>query len=229
MPENTETTTPEVTTPAGSTPIQSAVVLAQTVGGVTFEMNPKTTAEQVKMPDGTDVATRLLTVERVATGTATNRIVQTIAERDALVGVKEADTCWVIDATGDDTVQNGGAKYLRMSDGTWLKTAEAESMDVILQWQNIVGKPSSTPDDIDLAVAKQHIHSNYEVLTHVNDDGAGNLTYKGKRINDGKVWIARVSSYDDIPSNLADGGLIICDMPAAASGGEEGGEEGEGA
>lgn len=208
-----------------ATPIALNTPLFQVTGGQTFQLNPETTLAQVKCADGIDAETRLGTLERAVSGKATLRIADDIAGRDSLLGLIAGDQVWVIDATADATVASGGAKYLYMLDNTWLKIGEAESMDIVFNWALLQDKPTSTVEQIDLAVAKQHVHDNIETLTHVSDDGAGNLLFKGRRVSDGKVWVAAVASLDDIPANLADGGLVFVN-PALASGGTGGaGEE----
>ncbi len=49
----------------------------------------------------------------------------------------------VIDATGDVTVVAGGATYLyNFNTATYVKVSEFESMDVIIDWVNVVNKPA---------------------------------------------------------------------------------------
>lgn len=68
------------------------------------------------------------------------RVVNTIAERNAIADKFCNLQVYVKDATADPTVKTGGADYLW--DGvSWIKTGEAESMDVVLQWGNVQGKP----------------------------------------------------------------------------------------
>lgn len=56
-------------------------------------------------------------------------IVETITERDAIAEPFIGLSAYAKDATGDSTVKTGGAYYIY--DGTaWIKTAEAESLDV---------------------------------------------------------------------------------------------------
>lgn len=72
------------------------------------------------------------------------RFVADIAARNAMTGLFAGLSVFVTDATGDTTVASGGAFYLY--NGTaWIKTAESESMDLVLQWANIQGKPDSMP------------------------------------------------------------------------------------
>lgn len=64
---------------------------------------------------------------------------------------------YVTNATGDSTVASGGATYLfNPTNSTWIKTSEAESMDVSVNWASITGKPTSSAAQIDAAVAASH-------------------------------------------------------------------------
>lgn len=70
------------------------------------------------------------------------QVVATIAARDAIANPFTGMSAFVEDASGDTTVNSGGAYYIY--NGTaWVKTAEAESMDVVLQWTAIQGKPDT--------------------------------------------------------------------------------------
>lgn len=108
------------------------------------------------------------------------QIVADIAARNALTPTS-VKAVYVTNATGDTTVTSGGAYYLyNPSNTTWIKTAEAENMDVVLQWNNIQGKPTSTPAQIDAAVTNTHIHTNKTQLDKVGEDGSGNFTYNSQ-------------------------------------------------
>lgn len=103
-------------------------------------------------------------------------IVSDITARNAL-NPTTTKAVYVQNATGDATVSSGGAYYLyNPTTFTWIKTAEAESMDVALTWANITGKPTSTVAQIDAAVANSHTHTNKTQLDKVGETG-GNLTY----------------------------------------------------
>jgi hypothetical protein len=107
-------------------------------------------------------------------------IVADIAARDAL-NPTFSQFVFVVDASDDATVAAGGATYLyNTSSETWIKISEAESMDVVLQWENITGGPTSTPAEIDAAVANSHTHANKTELDKIGEDANGNLTYSGK-------------------------------------------------
>lgn len=106
-------------------------------------------------------------------------IVADIAARDALNPTKVMYV-YVQNATADTTVASGGATYMyNPTTSAWIKVSEAESMDVVLNWSSIQGKPSSSPAQIDAAVAASHSHSNKTQLDKVGEDASGNMTYNG--------------------------------------------------
>lgn len=109
-------------------------------------------------------------------------IVADIAARDALTPSTNIQA-YVQDATGDATVASGGATYLyNLSATTWIKVSEAESLDVVLSWSGISGRPSSAVADIDDAVAKRHSHANKTQLDNIGENGAGEMTYNGAQV-----------------------------------------------
>jgi len=86
----------------------------------------------------------------------------------------------VLDASDDATVNSGAATYVyRLSTTTWIKISEYESMDLVINWTDIQGRPTSTVANIDDAVAKRHTHANKTELDKIGEDGGGNLTYSG--------------------------------------------------
>jgi hypothetical protein len=109
-------------------------------------------------------------------------IVADIAARNALSPTR-AIYVYVEDATADTTVNSGGATYLyKMANTSWLKVSEAESMDVALDWASITGKPTSTPAQIDAAVANSHTHANKTQLDLVGQNAGGEMTYNGVQV-----------------------------------------------
>lgn len=107
------------------------------------------------------------------------KIVADIAARNALNPTK-ITYVYVQNATGDATVASGGATYMFNTTGSvWIKISEAESMDVVLNWSNIVGKPTSSAAAIDAAVSNSHTHTNKTQLDKVGEDAGGNFTYNG--------------------------------------------------
>jgi hypothetical protein len=97
-------------------------------------------------------------------GMGTMSVVTDIAARDAL-NPATVSLALVLNATADTTVANGAATYVyNTTTSAWIKIAEYESLDVVLQWSNIVGRPTSTPAQIDAAVTGNHNHGNKPVL-----------------------------------------------------------------
>jgi hypothetical protein len=94
---------------------------------------------------------------------------------------------YVINATGDNTVTAGGATYLyNPTTEAWVKASESESMDVVMSWANLTGKPTSAVVDIDDAVTKRHAHANAAQLAKIGEDGGGSMTYNGTLV--GANW-----------------------------------------
>lgn len=114
----------------------------------------------------------------VAAGSGGTMIVDTIVARNALTPLN-AQTVLVIDASGDATVTAGAATYVwRAATSAWIKISEAESLDLVLNWTGIAGRPSSTAANIDDAVSKRHAHANATELGKIGE-ADGNLTYAG--------------------------------------------------
>lgn len=110
------------------------------------------------------------------------QIVADIAARDAIVSAV-ARYVYVQNATGDATVQSGGATYMYNPGNTsWIKISESESMDVVLNWSSIVGRPTSSAAQIDTAVSNAHTHGNKTQLDLIGQNGNGELTYNGVQV-----------------------------------------------
>ena len=122
--------------------------------------------------------------EAIANATITGNALEIVADitaRDALALDANAFVL-VLDASADPTVDAGSALYVyRHSDTTYIKVAEYESMDVVIQWASIQGGPTSTPIQIDSAVSQSHSHSNKAVLDKLSESG-GALQYNGEPI-----------------------------------------------
>ncbi len=108
-------------------------------------------------------------------------IVADIAARDALTTGSDRNLMiLVIDATDDPTVNTGSALYAYAKDSdTTYKVAEYESMDVVLSWSNLSGRPTSTPAQIDAAVGQAHGHDNKAVLDKLSES-SGQLRYNNQ-------------------------------------------------
>jgi len=106
-------------------------------------------------------------------------VVADITARDALSLTANAQIL-VIDATDDSTVDSGAATYVWDNDeSTFTKITEHESLDVIINWADIVGRPSSSVADIDDAVARKHSHANKTQLDLITENGDGEMLYNG--------------------------------------------------
>ena len=104
-------------------------------------------------------------------------VVADITARDALTPTTNIQVL-VLDASADPTVTSGAATYVyQLSNTTWYKISEAESLDVVLDWNNLTNGPTSTPAQIDTAVANSHTHANKTQLDKIGENGDGNLTY----------------------------------------------------
>ncbi len=110
-------------------------------------------------------------------------IVADIAARDALFAAATENTlALVIDASADPTVTAGSALYAYdFGTTTVYKMAEYESMDLVIQWASIQGRPSSSVAQIDDAVGKAHQHANKTVLDKFTE-ASGELLYGGEGI-----------------------------------------------
>jgi hypothetical protein len=114
-----------------------------------------------------------------------------IAARDAMTPTKSTFV-YVADATADETVSAGAAMYLYdFTNTTWHKVTEYESLDLVLSWDNIDGKPESSAEAIDSAVSKRHSHDNMDVLDLLTAPD-GKLQYNGEDvggvISNGNEW-----------------------------------------
>lgn len=117
-------------------------------------------------------------------GMGTMSVVADIAARDAL-NPATVSLALVLNATADTSVTNGAATYVyNTTTSAWIKIAEYESLDVVLQWSNIVGRPTSTPAQIDAAVTGNHNHGNKPVLDGLSiaSGGSNRLLSAGQPI-----------------------------------------------
>ncbi len=127
-------------------------------------------------------------VEQKLAGTDEIYVVDTIADR-LTVDTDKSRYVYVVDASDDSTVTSGGASYLYNTvTEDWVKISESESMDLVLNWNSIVGGPTSTPAQIDEAVAAKHTHVNKNALDKVGEDVEGNFTYGGVAVGGTTKW-----------------------------------------
>lgn len=123
----------------------------------------------------------MIDASMASAGTSDLIIVADVAARDALTPTTNV-YAYVTDATGDSTVASGGATYLyNFSATSWLKVSESESMDVVMNWASIQGRPTSAVADIDDAVTKRHTHANKTQLDNIGEAN-GEMTYNGSQV-----------------------------------------------
>jgi hypothetical protein len=128
-------------------------------------------------------------------------------------GVEVGQLVMVTDASADTTVASGWAIYRKRvdtepasldytkvngADAGWQKIAESESIDVTVQWDNISGKPSSTPAEIDQAVTDDHTHANKATLDLITfNSTSNNLAYNNEDLAFSKdVATFQIVDYD---------------------------------
>jgi hypothetical protein len=127
-----------------TTPTDLAIYVSDSAGNAA--RHTATYTEMVNMMD-TKIASAV-------SAAASIKIVNNIADRNALLTPPILPTtplmALVLDATSDITVASGAATYV-WSPATqlWSKISEYESMDVLVQWNSIVGRPTATPAEID--------------------------------------------------------------------------------
>lgn len=113
------------------------------------------------------------------------QIVPDIAAKDLLVGDAEINLMiLVVDASDDPTVDSGSALYAYdlATDETY-KVAEYESMDLVLDWEDMVNGPTSSAAQIDSAVSQAHTHANKVVLDLLSEDTEQQLLFRGDPIS----------------------------------------------
>ena len=173
----------------------------QKIGGVIRQIFPETVAEQVKMADGTTVEARITNLTNAVAQQTVSYVVPTITDRDALatnanITLHVGDMVWVKDASADATVTSGAAKYILASfteEGAtktpvWDKYAEAESMDLVIDWSMIQNKPTNSVANIDAAVTATVGLADHTLTV---DDTTGNLKLDNQDV--GRVYAASVS------------------------------------
>ena len=112
---------------------------------------------------------------------ASIEVVANITARDAMTPAANA-LVLVLDASADATVTSGAALYVyQLSNTTWHKVSEFESLDVVLEWAAIQNKPTSSVVDIDSAVAQRHTHANMTTLNKIGENADG-ITFDGNNV-----------------------------------------------
>ena len=167
------------------------IYLVKTGTELTLTVTGNTGAVVASTVSKADVNTAISTAIGALDMSNTVEFAADITARDAMTPTKSVFV-YVADATADATVTAGAAMYLYdYSGATWHKVTEYESLDLVLSWDNITGKPSSTVADIDDAVNKRHSHANAAVLDLLTAP-AGKLHYDGAPvggvITNGNEW-----------------------------------------
>ena len=90
-----------------------------------------------------------------------------------------------------------------------MKTAEAESMDVVLKWANLQDKPTATVLEIDEAVAKKHEHANKADVLDKLGVADGKLQLDGADVDSDTVGAVLLDAEAEIPTNLAENGIVF--------------------
>ena len=141
-----------------------------------------------------DLVNGVIPVSQLPSEAKEMRLAANIAARNAMTGLFEGLHVTVLDATADSTVSSGGATYVY--DGqNWIKVSETESMDLVLQWANILNKPTAMPadggnaDTVDGKHASDFISS---ALQAVNDTGGVQYSYGS---NSGKNILTEITSW----------------------------------
>ena len=133
-----------------------------------------------RIPTTADI---LALIETAVSGISALQVVENINERDALTWEANGKV-YVRDASDDGTVDSGGAGYIYdFANSEYIKGGEAESLDMITRWENIQGRPSSTPAQIDTAVGNSHSHNNKTQLDAIGQDADGEITYNGVTVS----------------------------------------------
>ncbi|WP_300718504.1 hypothetical protein, partial [uncultured Desulfovibrio sp.] len=178
--------------------------MADPIKGVLKDVNgnlfhPETSSTQVKTADGSNVEIKIASLQNAVSGKVPCYVVDDIAARDGLESPKQGDLCWVKDATADETVSTGAAQYI-YDGSSWVKIAEAESMDLVVKWADIQGKES-----VDSAVAKAHEHANADLLNGISASG-DTMTVNGKTYYSGRM-VAIIENGGEIPADMNPNGI----------------------
>lgn len=170
----------ETAVPTGGS-IASSTLYAVSVGAdkVEFYMSNNAGTALRRLLNETDIQAL---IDASVSGISAVEIVSDISARDALTLTANAMII-VEDASADSSVTSGAALYgYKHSDTSFRKLAEFESLDIVLDWNNIQNKPTSSASAIDQAVTDSHTHSNKTQLDLIGQDGDGDITYNGSKV-----------------------------------------------
>ena len=171
--------------------IAETIYLVKTGNELTLTVTGNTGAVVATTVSKADVNTAISTAIGALDMSNSVEFAANIAARNAMTLTKSGFV-YVADATADATVSAGAAMYLYdFTNTTWHKVTEYESLDLVLSWDKITGKPNSSVADIDDAVAKRHSHANMAVLDLLTATD-GKLQYDGADvggvITNGNEW-----------------------------------------
>ena len=180
-------------------------------------IHAQTHGEMVVVDNNSDVQTALNAIRASIAGQTVMHVVADITARDALTGLKVGDQAWVLDASADATVSSGAAKYIvqAMSGDpetpTWVKTAEAESMDVVVNWADIQNKPSSTVAEIDAAVTYHKALTATAAQVNAAAAYVGALTHTAAQVDEAcdAIDVAIIANGGTVPSTLKSTGVYF--------------------
>lgn len=171
--------------------------------------------------DKADLVNGVIPISQIPNEVKEVVIVANIAARNALTGLFAGLNVYVTDATGDSTVNSGGAYYLYNGTG-WIKTGEAESMDVVLQWANVQGKPSALPADGGNADTVDGKHaSDFATADHTHTAagiGAAASNHTHSAADVGAATADHAHTAADVGAAAANHTHTAADVGAAASG-----------
>ena len=168
---------------------------------------PETSADQVKTADGSNVETKLKTLESAVSGKVPCPDEEGMPGREGRESPKQGDLCWVKDASADESVNSGAAQYIY--DGSaWVKIAEAESLDLVVNWADIQGKEA-----VEAAMGKAHEHANSDLLNGISASG-DTMTVNGKTYYSGRM-VAIIENGAEIPADMNPNGIVFEKAPAA--------------
>lgn len=99
------------------------------------------------------------------------QVVETIAKRDELTPFAGLHAL-VLNATGDKTVEKGGAEYIY--DGTkWVKVSELNDLDAVVTWENVTNKPDLVTTLLDLKDTPSSFAKQAGKILSVKNDESG--------------------------------------------------------
>jgi hypothetical protein len=162
----------------------SVYLVAPPAAGNYIEFYVVNSAGSVKrIPTESDIASQISAAIAVLPSANNLFVVSNIAARNALAPTINVQVL-VKDASADPTVTTGAAAYIfDVATTTWTKIFDYNhvSMNLVLDYSNIINGPSSTAAAIDAAVGASHTHANKAVLDALTDVG-GILKYNGTAV-----------------------------------------------